>query len=53
MKKVMGGNAEPALCDDWRTKSYDVCYQCCITVYSPDTCMEKKNCGDPPSSSMN
>lgn len=38
MQQIAGGtNAVAGVCDDWRTKP-NVCYNCCITVYSWDYC---------------
>ena len=47
MKKVMGGVGE-AGCSDWRTKEFIICYGCCLTVNSSETCLLESNCGDTP-----
>ena len=39
MKKIMAGSGtDSGVCDDWRTKSKETCYNCCITVYDYSYC---------------
>ena len=47
MKKVMGG-VEPATCDDWRTKPWDICWACCKSIHDDDYCIKSSNCGYSP-----
>lgn len=44
MKKILGGyDPESGMCDDWKSKGPDVCYNCCITLYSKPYCSEYCN----------
>lgn len=39
LKSIMAGSGGGGgMCDDWRRKPADICYNCCITVYSTSYC---------------
>ncbi|MBK1895377.1 hypothetical protein [Chryseobacterium paridis] len=39
LKTIMAGSGGVGgMCDSWRTKPADVCYNCCITVYDKSRC---------------
>ena len=41
MKNVKGGKVDGHMCDSWADNSYDVCFNCCITVHSQESCADQ------------